>query len=94
MFYLPDEEKELGQALHAPYRGSPTLPSPLTSPPSLVYIAVAYYVMGHTIFLEDGIEQNNTISGNLVVWTRKRWGARREKKRMIIKSPRALNHST
>ena len=31
---------------------------------------VAYNVMGHTFFIEDGIEQQNTISGNLGVNTR------------------------
>ncbi|GFH20734.1 uncharacterized protein HaLaN_17904 [Haematococcus lacustris] len=31
---------------------------------------VAYNTMGHTFFLEDGIEQNNVIDGNLAILTR------------------------
>ena len=34
---------------------------------------VIYNSMGHSVFIEDAIETNNLIEGNLVVDTRRSW---------------------
>ena len=34
---------------------------------------VAYHTMGHTIFIEDGVETKNLIEGNLIVDVRRSW---------------------